>query len=732
MRYGFTALSQPGMYSSLVGSSPAIALNSSHSFAALNGAHDYYDAKATALSDPNLSFTVPTIYKPNVEEAPKLNVPLPSRSFETPEKLQSNPIFSALSEYIEYGQSAASAAVHSAREFFGSWTDDIDKRAQLIGLTALAATASVIIAGCSGGAAGSSSELTKVLMDAVLFKAFGGLGVFLLGMKLMSDGLHSVSGSTLKKVLGALTTNRFAALAVGTGVTAVIQSSSVTTVMTVGLVDAGLMNLTQAMGVVFGANIGTTITGWLFALKIAKYGLPIIGTGSIPYLFLNKNERVENIGKAIVGIGLVFLGLTTMAAGFEDPLVKEALHSFFSTMSGSSHLGILKCIIAAAIATEIVQSSSATLGVTIALAKAGVIPFETAAALIFGLNIGTTITAVLAALRRGTSIDARRVALSHVMYNLIGAAIVFPFAPQYIKAIDHLAEAMGSADIASKVAFSHTAFNVLASALFISFLPHYKNLVTRILSDKLASKLATKGPKLPALAALSPTLLKFPRHAVQAAYKVIDQMGIHVETMLDDLSQIIGNGETSSEKGQRIAKLEDELDIMQTAIFAWHAKVRTKKMDDETSAQISAQRTIVDQLETIGDRIRDITKRIEKSHSKGREIPEKAKADLQRIHENVASYLMFIISSLGAADNTFWIKAASERARIAKVIKKRRKAHDRRIQNITVPSDIEPTESCISTFYLDILGFYDAIIGRAKNIADAVAGQKKYAPHKKD
>ena len=269
----------------------------------------------------------------------------------------------------------------------------------------------------------------------IIFQVCGGLGIFLLGMKNMSEGMQAVAGERLRKMIGAITNNRLMASGVGTLVTCVIQSSSVTTVMVVGMVNASIMTLTQAIGVILGANIGTTITGWILVVKIGKYGLPLLGISAFFYLF-SKKDTVRFFAMFLVGLGMVFFGLELMKKGFAPIQDMPAFEAWFLKFQPNNLLGVWKCVMVGAILTAIVQSSSATLGITIALALTGTIDFYTAAALILGENIGTTITAFLASL--GAYTNARRAAYAHVIFNVLGVCwITLLFAP-YTKMVSRV------------------------------------------------------------------------------------------------------------------------------------------------------------------------------------------------------------------------------------------------------------------------------------------------------
>ena len=245
----------------------------------------------------------------------------------------------------------------------------------------------------------------KVLLG-IASTVVGGLGIFMLGMKYMSDGLQATAGDRLRRLISLVTDNRFLAVGIGTLVTCIVQSSSVTTVMCVGFVNSGFMTLHQAFGVTLGANIGTTITGWILVVKIGKYGLPLLGIAALVHLFC-KRERLHYLALLAMGIGMIFFGLELMSEGFKPLSKLPEFREWFHAFEADTYLGVMKCALVGCILTCIVQSSSATLGITIGMATVGLIPFHTAAALVLGENIGTTITAIIASL--GATTNARQI-----------------------------------------------------------------------------------------------------------------------------------------------------------------------------------------------------------------------------------------------------------------------------------------------------------------------------------
>ncbi|MBR3956663.1 MAG: Na/Pi cotransporter family protein, partial [Kiritimatiellae bacterium] len=316
----------------------------------------------------------------------------------------------------------------------------------------------------------------------------GGLALFIYGMGLMSEGLTQVAGARMKAILGYVTKNRVAAIAAGAGITALIQSSSATTVMTVGFVNAGLLSLTQAIGVVFGANIGTTVTGQLVSLKVTDLALPAVVLGVVG-LMIARRSMMCGAWRTVLGFGLLFFGMNMKSHELKALAKLPEFISFFSRFdcapSANGYLpfgAVLGAIAVGTLCTVAVQSSSATIGITIALANAGVINLWTAVPIVLGDNIGTTVTALLASI--GTNVNARRAALAHALFNIIGTLLlVMTFvlvfveggvkAPAFFHLVNVCAE--GNAFLGENpgrhVAMAHTLFNVANVVVLAFFIP---------------------------------------------------------------------------------------------------------------------------------------------------------------------------------------------------------------------------------------------------------------------
>jgi len=314
----------------------------------------------------------------------------------------------------------------------------------------------------------------------VLIQTIGGLGLFVLGMKMMTEGLQMSAGKRIKKILGAVSSNRVIGCFTGAGVTAMVQSSSATTVMLIGFVSAGLMTLQQAVGVILGANIGTTMTAQLIAFKLTEAALPAIAIG-VYLKFFTQTKKYRYIGEVILGFGLLFFGMTVMKHGLAPIKNDPTFIQFFTKFDPGSAGGLFLCVFIGAVLTILVQSSSATIGLTMTLATQGLLAFPGAMALVLGENIGTTITAELATIG-SSNINAHRAARAHTMFNVIGVVFMLIIFPYFIDLIKFVTMFLGSGpvtqvvegdviNIARYIANGHTLFNVINATFFLIFLP---------------------------------------------------------------------------------------------------------------------------------------------------------------------------------------------------------------------------------------------------------------------
>ncbi len=437
--------------------------------------------------------------------------------------------------------------------------------------------------------------------------ALGGLALFVYGMRLMSDGLKETAGAKLKSALGFMTRNRFSAILTGVCVTALIQSSSATSVMTVGFVNAGLISLTQAIGVIFGANVGTTVTGQIVSLKLGDIALPAVIVGVIGMMSVRR-KTPRGVFKTILGFGFLFFGMTMMGNELKALTKLPGFIGFFSlfdcTPSSSGHLplaSVLGAIAVGTVCTMLVQSSSATIGITIALAEAGVINIWTAVPIVLGDNIGTTATAALAAI--GTNTNAKRTALAHALFNLLGTAIltctfavVFTnasgeAAPAFFHLVNACAEGNGFAGVnpGRHVAMAHTLFNVTNVVVLTPFIPLLAAICERIIRTREDGRVIT----------LEPHLLVEPSLALQAVSAALADMTRRAWTVASvALNTSLGKTFAHPES---IEAAEREVDEMREQIKGYLVKIAQLKLSTHEARMIPELLHCANDAERISD-----------------------------------------------------------------------------------------------------------------------------------
>ncbi|HQD20503.1 MAG TPA: Na/Pi cotransporter family protein, partial [Bacillota bacterium] len=420
----------------------------------------------------------------------------------------------------------------------------------------------------------------------IIMGVLGGLGLFLLGMHMMSEGLHKLAGSKLRRFLELLTFNRFVAVLTGLVITAVIQSSSATTVMVVGFVNAGLMNLTQAVGTIFGANIGTTVTAQIVSFDIAWLALPAIAIGVLLYIFFNK-RRYQSIGETLLGFGILFLGLSIMgdalAAIREYPQVLNLLAQF----GRRPLLGMM----AGVLFTSIVQSSSATTAVAITLAGQGMLDLQGAIALTMGANIGTCITALLASI--GTGLNARRTAVAHLMFNVLGVVIFMAILTPFTGFIATL-----STSLPRQVAWGHTLFNVTNTILFLPFINQFVAAVMKLVPG--TEEVFEAGPIY-----LEKNLLESPSLALAAAEREISRMADLTLEMIDASMNMLFNNDTALKKN--IDRIEEVVDELEQQITVYLAALAQAGLSANQSLSMAGYLHAINDIERIGDHAENIS-----------------------------------------------------------------------------------------------------------------------------
>ena len=480
-------------------------------------------------------------------------------------------------------------------------------------------------------------------MLEILFGIFGGLGLFIFGISMMGIGLQKIAGDKIRVILGKLTNNRLVGMFVGAGVTSLIQSSSATSVLMVGFVNAGLITLTQAAGVILGANLGTTITGQLIAFKLTKYALPILGIGSFIYLFA-KRRRTKDYGETIFGFGVLFLGLSIMGGAVQPLGGSVFAQNLFITFSQNPLLGILVGMLV----TALVQSSSVTIGIVITLGISNLITLDAAIPLILGDNIGTCITAGLASIK--TNISAKRVAAVHFMFNIIGAGIALILLPLYLKII-----LFSSTDIARQIANTHTLFNIVNVFIFLPFIPLFVMLTKKIIPGKDIE--ITRGPKY-----IEKHLLNTPSIAFSATLKEMRRMAGFTQEMIKDAME--GFYQNKRDSLAKVEPKEHIVDDLQIAIANYLVKLTQRELSKEQSEKIPSLLHVVNDIERIGDHAENIVELAERKIDKKLIFSKIAIKEIKEMHRKVNEMLKITIIALKSGSK----KEAEEIFKIEKEI----------------------------------------------------------------
>ncbi len=441
---------------------------------------------------------------------------------------------------------------------------------------------------------GSESSVEWGVMGMHLF---GGLALFLFGMEQMSDALKAVAGERMKTILAKLTANRFMGATTGAFVTAVIQSSSVTTVLVVGFITAGLMSMSQSVGIIMGANIGTTITAQIVAFKVTKAALLMIGVG-FSMLFISKQEKIKQYGGMIMGLGMVFFGMSVMSEGMSPLRTYQPFLDLMIKMENP-----LTGILVAAVFTGLIQSSSATTAIVIVMASQGFITLAAGIALAFGANIGTCVTAVLASI--GKPREAVRAAVVHVFFNVAGVVLWVMFIDQLAEVVTWISpshpELTGTARLGSEaprqIANAHTLFNIANTFIFIGFTTQIARLVERLVPD---SPLEDEGLIVSAKY-LDEELLSTPSLALDRVRLETLHMGECVGQMLDRIMPAVlsGNRDTLAE----IEDLDDEVDILYEQIVEYMGKIGKGALTSSQTRTFLGLMEAVGDVENIGDTI---------------------------------------------------------------------------------------------------------------------------------
>lgn len=546
----------------------------------------------------------------------------------------------------------------------------------------------------------------------------GSLGLFLFGMKLMSEALQKVAGDRMRSILSSMTSNRVKGLLTGVLITAVIQSSSATTVMVVSFVNAGLLSLIESIGVIMGANIGTTVTAWLisilgFKVKMSAIALPLIGI-SFPLLFSKNNQR-KSWGEFIIGFSLLFMGLEYLKDSVpnikDHPEILEFLSHYTNMGIGSNLIFLL----IGTILTIVIQSSSATMTLTLVMCFNGWIDFELAASMVLGENIGTTITANLAAIV--ANISAKRAALAHLIFNLFGVMWIFLLIPVYIHVIDSLMTSMGidsplNSNAALPVGLSvfHSSFNILNAAILIGFAPLIEKTVIKIIpqrdEDDEVFKLTHISTGLLSTSELS--IVQAKNELVYFSGRTMKMFGF-----VKKLSEESKNGKFENIY-KKIEKYETFSDKIEEEIAAYLTKVAQGELSNIGSKKVKAMFKIVDEIESISDSCFGLARTYKRKNDKKINFQEREEKNIRKIYGLIDEAFVEMVSNLENEGKVSSIMKAYEiEDKINKFRNQLRKEHLDNIKNGLYSYN----EGVI---YNDIISYAEHLGDHLINVSEAV------------
>lgn len=521
----------------------------------------------------------------------------------------------------------------------------------------------------------------------------GGLGLFIYGMKLMGDGLENAAGEGLKKILEKVTSNPIMAVVVGAAVTAVIQSSSATTVMVVGFVNAGLMNLAQAVGIIMGANIGTTITAQLVAFKLDDIAPLFVFVGTAIVMFAKARKRRE-IGNIILGFGILFTGMGIMSDAMKPLASSPVFEQLLASIGDKWFIGIL---VGAGI-TAILQSSSATTGILIALAGTGSIGIQEALPILFGCNIGTCITAMLASI--GTNKTAHKAAVLHLLFNVGGTIVFIPF----LGMLGELVYNISPDDVSRQIANSHTVFNIVNTLVFLPLRGILIKIVNKIVPGD--DEIETIGPKY-----IDDRLLETPVIAAGQVIKETIRMANKSKKNLELSMEAFVNKDESLVK--KVYDNEEIINTLEEAITNYLVKLSKCDLSDKEYGIVASTFHIINDIERIGDHAENIADLAVQRINKDLEYSSDAIDELKEMYEYTRNSLQIAIESYENRDVAKASLIGEVEERINTLEKDYRDKHIKRLND-------EKCSAYAGAIFLDLISNFERIGDHSVNIAESV------------
>ncbi|WP_062198634.1 Na/Pi cotransporter family protein [Massilibacterium senegalense] len=537
----------------------------------------------------------------------------------------------------------------------------------------------------------------EVDVQRMIFEFIGGLGIFLFGIKFMGDGLQKAAGNRLREILDKYTSNPLMGVLAGIIVTALIQSSSATTVLTVGLVNAGFMTLRQAIGIIMGANIGTTVTAFIIGVDVAEYSLPIIAVGALLIFFFN-NAKANAFGQVIFGFGALFYGLETMGEGMKPLREFQVFQDLMVDMSHSPVLGVM----VGTIFTLIVQSSSATIGILQQLFDQQAISLQAALPVLFGDNIGTTITAVLASL--GATIAARRAALTHVLFNIIGTVVFLLILGFYTDFIQFIQTAL-DLNRPMTIAFAHGTFNITNTIIQFPFIGFLALIVTKLIPGE--ETIIDSKPHH-----LDPVFIeKSPSIALGQAKQEVIRMAEFSKKGLEEAHSYL---KTNQKKHLEVAKqIEEAINNLDRKITDYLVKVSAASLAQGESEFHFMLMNSVRDIERVGDHVENITELSTYKFANKVRLSEQAEHELDEMFYLALSMLEEVIESLQKSDREKAKLVLLKEEQIDTMERTLRKQHIQRLNE-------GACSGSAGIVFVDIISNLERIGDHASNIAQEI------------
>ncbi len=560
----------------------------------------------------------------------------------------------------------------------------------------------------------------------ILLMVLGGLGIFLLGMKHLSEGLQAAAGGGLRRFMAKATSHRIVGVGSGIVSTIIVQSSSIITVMLVGFVSTAILTLPQAFAVLMGANIGTTATIWIIAYAPDPQMLGFVGlaVGGAMYFFL-RGERVHHLGLTVIGLGLVFLGLYFMSKGVAPIKHNPSLAAVFTRLSADTMPGVFFVAFVATLLTAVIQSSAATIAIAMALAAQGLIGYEVAVAVLFGANVGTTATGWIAAI--GGTADAKRTALSHTLSNLLGSLALIWLFPLFVRLGQALfpnwnatetitlsgRQVQAFTHMMAPIAVTDTVFAVCRGLLFFPFVRPFCRLIERLVRQPENEK-----PHLSALrigAKISPVI------ACDQALREIDFMKQSNVELLDCARKVLtGETERDPRPEKHIVHREDILDNVQKEVTEFLGSILSKRLPLDVAERARRLLRLTDELESVSDECATVLKVVKRLRGQKQRISSVSAAVLLDVHDRVSSFAADVTPLICSPRVPFDLEAIQRRSsELHEFVRERRRAQLGRVG----PED--PGSAVRVLGELDIINAYERIRAYYLNCAETLAGGKR-------